>query len=55
MVSVDDRLVPFLPRMRKEEKAEAIFVKASEAYAVLSDDEKRRIHDQYGKRGSRGL
>lgn len=34
-----------------KEKAEEIFVKVSQAYAVLSDEEKRKIYDQYGKNG----
>ena len=34
-----------------KEKAEGIFVKVSEAYAVLSDEDKRKIYDKYGKQG----
>lgn len=35
-------------------EAETMFKLAAEAYAVLSDDEKRQIYDQYGKQGLSG-
>mmetsp|Transcript_13313 Transcript_13313/g.27354 ORF Transcript_13313/g.27354 Transcript_13313/m.27354 type:complete len:551 (-) Transcript_13313:282-1934(-) len=34
-----------------KEEAEDIFVKVSHAYSVLSDKEKRKIYDRYGKNG----
>lgn len=36
---------------KQKEKAEEIFVKVSEAYAVLSDEKLKKIYDKYGKRG----
>ena len=36
------------PDVSKEENAEAKFKEAQEAYAVLSDDQKRQQYDQYG-------
>lgn len=35
----------------EKEEAENMFVKVSEAYSVLSDEEKREIYDKYGKNG----
>ncbi|MEM1424843.1 MAG: molecular chaperone DnaJ [Planctomycetota bacterium] len=37
-----------------DEEAEAKFKEAAEAYEVLSDDQKRRVYDQYGHQGLRG-
>jgi len=37
-----------------DEAAEAKFKEASEAYEVLSNDEKRQLYDQYGHEGLRG-
>jgi len=36
---------------KNAEKAQAIFVKVSGAYAVLGDEKKRKIYDKYGKNG----
>ena len=36
------------PDVSKEADAEAKFKEAQEAYAVLSDDEKRKQYDQFG-------
>jgi len=35
----------------QKEKAEAKFLKVSEAYSVLSDKEKRDVYNKYGKEG----
>jgi len=35
----------------KKEESEKIFIKISEAYAVLSDAEKKKVYDKFGKRG----
>lgn len=35
----------------EKEAAEKVFVKVSEAYAILSDEEKRKVYDQYGRNG----
>src|SRR3990167_5495060 len=35
-------------------KAEEQFKRISEAYEVLSDDNKRRVYDQYGEEGLKG-
>ena len=44
----------FHPDVNKEAGAEEKFKEVSEAYEVLSDDEKRQIYDQYGKDGLKG-
>lgn len=35
----------------QKEKAEEIFVRVSEAYAILSDEDKRKVYDKHGKQG----
>ncbi|MGV2388355.1 MAG UNVERIFIED_CONTAM: DnaJ domain-containing protein [Microcystis novacekii LVE1205-3] len=44
---------------KDKEESEKIFVKVSEAYAILSDEEKRKVYDKHGKNGldmlSRGM
>lgn len=42
------------PDVSKEEGAEAKFKEAQEAYAVLSDEEKRRQYDQFGHQAFQG-
>jgi len=36
---------------KDKEASEAKFIKVSEAYSILSDEEKRKIYDKYGKQG----
>ncbi|CAD7695774.1 unnamed protein product [Ostreobium quekettii] len=42
------------PDVNKEPGAEENFKKIGEAYEVLSDDQKKRIYDQYGEAGLKG-
>jgi len=42
------------PDVNKSPEAEEKFKEISEAYAVLSDPQKREVYDQYGKAGVEG-
>ncbi|KAJ3273357.1 DnaJ- protein scj1 [Terramyces sp. JEL0728] len=46
-----DKSKLYHPDKNKDPAANEKFVELAEAYEVLSDDEKRRIYDQYGKEG----
>mmetsp|Transcript_21122 Transcript_21122/g.24121 ORF Transcript_21122/g.24121 Transcript_21122/m.24121 type:complete len:459 (+) Transcript_21122:147-1523(+) len=35
----------------EKEESEKVFIKVSEAYAVLSDEKKRKVYDKHGKKG----
>ena len=43
------------PDVNKSPDAEEKFKEINEAYAVLSDDEKRSVYDRYGKEGLNGM
>ncbi len=45
----------FHPDVNKEDGAEDKFKELNEAYAILSDPEKRAAYDRYGKEGLRGM
>lgn len=45
------RAMKYHPDKNPDGEAAEIFKKASEAYEILSDPEKRQLYDQYGKEG----